>query len=83
MDVHALFSLFQVYDYNLSSKSEQHTVINHVMCHRNMTCVMRVWQELIRAPTIGARHFAPRPFAPVHKRCFAPDSMRHFATCST
>ena len=31
----------------------------------------------------GARHFAPRPFAPAHKRCFTPDSMRHFATCST
>ena len=33
--------------------------------------------------TVGARHFAPRRFAPVYKRCFAPDSMRHFATCST
>ena len=31
----------------------------------------------------GARYFAPRRFAPAHKRCFAPDSMRHFATCST
>ena len=55
MDVHALLSLFQVYDYNLSSKSEQHTVINRVMCHRNITCVMRVWQELIHAPTITFR----------------------------
>ena len=39
--------------------------------------------EVRASQKFGARHFAPRRFAPVHKRCFTPDSMRHFATCST
>ena len=46
--------------------------------------VYEAWNGCERTcPKTSACHSAPRRFAPVQKRCYAPDSMRRFATCST